>query len=79
MYVTTFDHFKSAAGDLKILWSQEESQRGADQRMIWCEDWKDYLIEKPLDQRTNIYVTGSYYFIGEVQRFLLSHPHFSKS
>lgn len=79
MHVTTFDHFKSAAKDLKSIWSGGRLVEGADQRMTWCEDWKDYLIEKPLEQRIDIYITGSYYFIGEVQRFLLSHPRFYKS
>lgn len=72
IHVSTFEHFKSASKDLQRIWAKNHFES----KMHWCADWKEYLLEKPLKKRINIYVAGSYYFIGEVQRFILSHSHF---
>ncbi len=69
--LTSFDHVK-AAEELKLF---------ADKLYIEFEaDWKTLLENKIKNQNVNetLLVTGSYYFVGEVQKFLLS-PHFDQS
>ena len=65
--LTTFEHIKAAV-DLKNF---------ADKFNIeLTENWKGYLEHKISTPEKNetILVTGSYYFVGEVQKFLFSNP-----
>lgn len=67
VFLTTFEHFK-AAHDLKDLAEKLKIE--------FVKDWKTYLEHKfqTKEKKETILVTGSYYFVGEVQKFLLSLP-----
>ncbi|MFZ4714840.1 MAG: Mur ligase family protein [Bacteriovoracaceae bacterium] len=58
--VTKFQHPKAWNGDLKtVSFSSLQEVK-----------WEDYLMKEKLEGK-NILVTGSYYFVGEVKKFLL--------
>jgi dihydrofolate synthase/folylpolyglutamate synthase len=63
--LTTFDHDKA--------WMAAEEDKDEVERLeriFFIDDWKEYWHHHL--KGTNILVTGSYYFIGEVQKYLLS-------
>ncbi len=65
MIITTFSHFKAA--------NEEELKSIATERGIkFINDWKEILHRMG---NRKILVAGSYYFIGEVQRWLFSNYH----
>jgi len=65
--LTSFEHVK-AAMDLK---DQAEKVK-----IEFVKDWKAYFENKisNKENKETVLVTGSYYFVGEVQKFLLSLP-----
>jgi dihydrofolate synthase / folylpolyglutamate synthase len=65
--LTSFEHVK-AAMDLK--------DQADKVKIEFVKDWKIYFENKIQnnDKKETVLVTGSYYFVGEVQKFLLSLP-----
>ncbi|MDD0852685.1 hypothetical protein HBN50_06235 [Halobacteriovorax sp. GB3] len=70
LLVCSFEHQKSAGAVLQELCAKVEFPES---KLLWLDNWKDYLIELYNQQKPQtIYVSGSYYFIGELQRFILA-------
>jgi dihydrofolate synthase/folylpolyglutamate synthase len=63
--LTSFDHEKAW---MMVEGDRDEVERS--ERISFVDDWKEYWHHHL--KGTNILVTGSYYFIGEVQKYLLS-------
>lgn len=69
LYLTYFDHPK--AMDKNQLQSLDEEYKG---NLHFVSDWKAFLLTHSLDcPEEKILVCGSYYFIGEIQRFIMSY------
>lgn len=69
LYLTYFDHPK--AMEKTQLQSLDEEYKG---NLHFVSDWKAFLLTHSLDcPEEKILVCGSYYFIGEIQRFIMSH------
>jgi dihydrofolate synthase/folylpolyglutamate synthase len=71
IYVTGFKHFKAI--DLDSMFSIVKACDGSCSKSIGLiENWKTFLdSEIKSNRRQNILITGSYYFIGSVQNYLL--------
>jgi dihydrofolate synthase/folylpolyglutamate synthase len=67
MKLTYFDHFKSLPiKDLKKSYIKKDNQFG------WIDSLEDYLNNLESNDSKTILFTGSYYFIGEVQKIILN-------
>lgn len=69
--LTYFNHPK--AMEKKKLMEMDEEYKG---NLHFVSDWKTFLLEPSLNfTEEKILVCGSYYFIGEIQRFIMSNSH----
>jgi len=65
MKITYFDHFKSLSSE-ELLNSYNKKRN----HFSWIDNLSDYLSKNKSNGRKTILFTGSYYFIGEVQKIL---------
>lgn len=66
LYITDFDHFKAFKFDDKRIEDLTKSER----KVEYVNDWKKLLTENNNEEK-DLLVTGSFYFVGAVQNFLL--------
>lgn len=71
LLLTSFEHPK--AMDVEALLEVKEHLNKINKGLFdFVTDWKSYLKQA---HKQNILVCGSYYFVGEIQRFIKSDPH----
>jgi dihydrofolate synthase/folylpolyglutamate synthase len=74
VYLTHFDHAKAYKFDSGILGglnrSGGESESKSQRKIEWVNDWQKFITERDNGVQ-DLLVTGSFYFVGTVQRYLL--------
>jgi dihydrofolate synthase/folylpolyglutamate synthase len=68
LHITSFDHPK-AMDEIALHNVEKHINKISKGLLDFVTDWKTYLIDS---QNQTILVCGSYYFVGEIQRFILT-------